>query len=124
MLPSKRNPHSLQLEISPHSLQPEKSPGEAAKTQCSQKLKKKKKSNGYIKLASQHFTFCLADLLLTAHQIQQFRTDSMGSTQRLKGRSPQKQGQVGITEETGRILIVSADFEEFFSYLLTLKKKG
>ena len=84
---------------------------------------KKKKCNGYIKLPSQHFTFCLADLLLTDHQIQQFRTDSMGNTQCLKGRSPQKQGQVRITEETGRILIVSADFEEFFS-LLTLKKKG
>ena len=38
------------------------------------------------------------------------------------GRSPQKQGQVGITEETGRILIVPADFEEF-SYLLTLTKR-
>ena len=47
----------------------------------------------------------------------------MGSTQRLKGRSPQKQGQVGITEETGRILIGLADFEEFFSYLLTLTKR-
>ena len=47
----------------------------------------------------------------------------MGSTQRLMGRSPQKQGQVGITEKTGRILIGLADFEEFFSYLLTLTKR-
>ena len=46
----------------------------------------------------------------------------MGSTWHLMGRSPQKQGQVGISEETGRILIVLADFEEFFSYLLTLNK--
>ena len=47
----------------------------------------------------------------------------MGSTWHLMGRSPQKKGQVGISEETGRILIVLADFE-FFSYLLTLNKKA
>ena len=86
-------------------------------------VKKKKINKGYTNLPSQHFSFCLANSLLTAHQIEQFRTDSMGSTWHLMGRSPQKQEQIGITEETGRILIVLADFEEFFSYLLTLNKK-